>query len=462
MSYGKISYILFAGLIVALAAVSMLLWSAAWTLLVLILAAFFIILIKNPELSLAIQFVGMPLYFYILDKSAIESTSTMTVMFYGYLATSYLSGGLLLRRGAGMIARTGIDNLFVLVFMMFYVSYFMFSLNNPNAFRKVSLAPLAVIAPYIGIQMLSNIQQIDRFFKWCVIIGVSMIPLSLYELIINPLYEEYGRFSLYYFEEKGNNPIQYGIAFGLLLLVLIIRKEWTAVKRYYYVVVLGLSLYLLIRSGARGPFISFIIAIIAYVIFVSGLRMKYRLAILSGVGVMALMVFLFIPETTTLFYQVLVDPASSQFQDPAQDSIQSRMMLMREAYSEFIGNPVYGVGTGNSSGGTGYPHNSLLEVAAEYGLLGMAIYLSFIHQVFKYGRRMIRGAIDPVTGKVAHLTFILTLFAFTESLFSGYMGGDMLLYGSVGLLSAVYKIKINDERDYMRRRYAEMKESFVF
>lgn len=461
MSRGNISYILLAGLITTLAAFSMLMWGAAWTLLILILGGCFIILIKNPELSLAIQFVGMPLYFYILDKSTIESTSTMTAMFYGYLATSYLTGGLLLRRGAGLIARTGIDNLFILVFMMFYVSYFLFSLDNPNAFRKASLAPLAVIAPYLGIQLLSDIQQIDRFYKWCLIIGVSMIPLSLYELTINPLYEEYGRFSLYYFEEKGNNPIQYGVAFGLLLLVLIIRTEWTKAKRYFYIIIMGFSLYLLIRSGARGPFISFMAAMLVYVLFVSGLRLKYRFAIFSGVGLMALMAFLFIPETTTLFYQVLFDPGSSHFQDPSLDSIQSRMALMREAYSEFVGNPVYGVGTGNSAGGTGYPHNSLLEVAAEYGLLGMAIYLSFLHQVFKYGRRMIQSAIDPVTGKVARLTFILVLFAFTESLFSGYMGGDMLLYGSVGLLSAVYKIKINDERDYMRRRYAEMKESFI-
>ena len=39
-----------------------------------------------------------------------------------------------------------------------------------------------------------------------------------------------------------------------------------------------------------------------------------------------------------------------------------------------------------------------------------------------------------------NLAFSFFIFAWVEALFSAYMGGDMLLYGSMGMISVVAKI----------------------
>ncbi|MFN6201806.1 MAG: hypothetical protein ACK496_04915, partial [Acidobacteriota bacterium] len=84
--------------------------------------------------------------------------------------------------------------------------------DNPLAYRKVIYAPALVIAPYIGVRMIASTFKIDRFLTYRGLMSIIMIVPSFYELWINPLYQDYGRFSIYIFEDKGDNPIQFGIA----------------------------------------------------------------------------------------------------------------------------------------------------------------------------------------------------------------------------------------------------------
>ena len=446
--------------IIVIISITSLLWGTWQVFFVALMVVAFILLFNHPEIAVAIQFNGIPLYFYLLDKMGVETTTNMTVAFYVFMAGAYLAGGYYIQMQSGMLPKIAVDRLFGLLFIVFYISYILFSMDNPNAYRKVTLAPFVVIAPYFGMQLFGSLEQVDKFFKCCALLTLVMVLPSFYELYYNPMYEEYGRFSLYHFEEKGNNPIQYGISFALLLLMMIVRFRWSKKRYVLYTSITLVALYLLVRSGARGPFISFLFAFSIYLIWLSKIRVKYKLFIfVSLLGVMAT-IFMFIPDATSLFYQVLLDPPYMQFQDPSIDSIQGRIILMKEAMNEFIKHPFTGVGTGNSSGGTGYPHNSVLEAAAEYVIFGLLLLLTFIFVAIRSGRKMIKISLSPLHERIAHLTVVLFIFAFTESLFSGYMGGDMLLYGSISLLSAVYKLKQNEERAFQRNQYVLMKASF--
>lgn len=455
----KIVLLIGAGIIVIISVTS-LLWGTWQVFFVALLVVVFIILFNNPEIAAAIQFNGIPLYFYLLDKIGVETTTNMTIAFYVFMAGAYLTGGYYLKIQSGILPIINVDRIFGLLFIMFYLSYIFFSLDNPNAYRKVTLAPFVVIAPYVGIQLFGSLEQVDKFFKCCALLTLVMVLPSFYELYYNPMYEEYGRFSLYHFEEKGNNPIQYGISFALLLIMMIVRFRWPKKRYVLYTSITLVALYLLVRSGARGPFISFLLALSIYLIWLSKIKGKYNLFIFVSLLSVMVTIFMFIPDATSVFYQVLLDPTYMQFQDPSIDSIQGRIILMKEAMNEFIKYPFIGVGTGNSSGGTGYPHNSVLEAAAEYGILGLLLFLMFILVAIRSGYKMIKISISPLHERIAHLTYILFIFAFTESLFSGYMGGDMLLYGSISLLSVVYKLKQNEERAFQRNQYVLMKASF--
>ncbi|MFN0084289.1 MAG: hypothetical protein ACKVX9_02770, partial [Blastocatellia bacterium] len=251
-----------AGLLaIAMAAVAMALVNLPAIAQLAVAAVAFWYLLDKPELALAVQFNGVALFLYAIYKLNLEPDSIVTGSFYALLAGAYLVGGWRAMRGAGLFRLGRIDAMFMLLYAMFFVSYLLFSLNNPLAYRKVVYAPLLVIAPYFGMQMLATREQLRRFFYYAAAMTVLMIPPSFYELTANPLYAEYGRFSIYIFEDKGNNPIQYGIAFSILLIILLFHLSARPRMLALQIGLMLPAIYLLVRSGARGPLVSFVVTL---------------------------------------------------------------------------------------------------------------------------------------------------------------------------------------------------------
>lgn len=426
----------------------LLVFTDSWTVLrvLLALAALWFLLLR-PELALAIQFNGVALYLYAIYKLKIETSTVGTGSFYGAMALAYLAGGWHLAMGRRFLKLNRIDALFILLYSLFFISYALFSQDNPEAYRKVYYAPLLVIAPYFGLQLLSSSAQVRRFFFYCALLAVIMILPSFYELLANPFYLEYGRFSIFIFADKGDNPIQFGIAFATLLIVLIFHIAEQRKLKLWHVLLMLPSIYLMVRSGARGPLISFVVVLLTYVMWLSGMRARNRWLMMGGLAILLVAAFRFVPSNTFDMYQALVDPSIGSSRDPSANSIQERIILMDLAIKEFLEHPLIGVGTGNSSGGIGYPHNAWVEVAAEFGILGLAIFSILCGVVITMALTYLRGAPKGRDDWLMNLAFSVFIFAWVEALFSAYMGGDMLLYGSMGMVSVVAKITEQEARE---------------
>ena len=122
-------------------------------------------------------------------------------------------------------------------------------------------------------------------------------------------------------------------------------------------------------------------------------------------------------------------------------------MFIDLAIKEFLDNPVIGVGTGNSVGGIGFPHNVFVEVAAEFGLVGLLLFLTLCFVVV---RTALKHLHNPARGQpdwLMNLAFTIFIFALVEALFSAYMGGDILLYGSMGMISVIAKLYEQESRE---------------
>lgn len=408
--------------------------------LLIILCSIFI-LVRKPELSLAIQINGIALYLYTIYKLNIEPGTFVTGAFYGVMAGSYLIGGwLALRASQEKHSFNLIDKLFALLYSYFFISYLLWAQDNPQAYRKVIYAPALVIAPYIGVRMISSTTKIDRFLTYLGLMSIIMIVPSFYELWINPLYQDYGRFSIYIFEDKGDNPIQFGIAYALLLIIVIFRIARQHRIGLVDVLILIPAAFLLIRSGARGPVISLIVTFFIYIIWLGHISRRIKLTIIAGGLLLLGFAYSVIPDATVRFYQVLFDPTVSPTQNASANSIQERILLIDMAIDDFFAEPILGVGTGNSSGGVGYPHNSIIEVAAELGLVGISIFLLLQGVVAVTAYRTIKRTKGTADEWIMTTAFAIYLFAFIESQFSGYMGGDMLLYMSIGLVAVVSQL----------------------
>ena len=406
-------------------------------LLVLVSVMF---LLRRPELSLAIQLNGIALYLYAIYKLNIETGTFETGAFYGVMAGSYLIGGWIARRGDRGLDFHLIDRLFALLYSYFFISYLLWSQDNQLAYRKVIYAPALVIAPYIGVRLISSIKGIDRFLMYVGAMSLIMIVPSFYELWTNPLYQDYGRFSIYIFEDKGDNPIQFGIAYALLIIIVIFRVARQRRVRMLDMLTIIPAAFLLIRSGARGPVISLIVTFFIYIIWLGHIGRRIKLAVILGGAAFLIFAYSVIPDATVRFYQVLFDPTVSPTQNASANSIQERILLINMAVDDFLDHPIAGVGTGNSSGGVGYPHNSIIEVAAELGLVGVTIFLALQALVVVTAYRAIRKTKGTPDEWIMTTAFAIYVFAFIESQFSGYMGGDMLLYVSIGLVAAVSQL----------------------
>jgi O-antigen ligase len=411
-----------------------------WVGRILVVICALVFFLRKPELSLAIQINGIGLYLYAVYKLNIETGTFVTGAFYGVMAGAYLIGGWIANRNESHHSFHLVDKLFTLLYAYFFVSYLLFAQDNILAYRKVIYAPALVIAPYIGVRLLNSTAKVDQFLRYIGLMSVIMILPSFYELLNNPLYQEYGRFSIYIFEDKGDNPIQFGIAYALLLIVVIFkiaRQRRVGLKDIF---ILLPAAFLLIRSGARGPVISLIVTFFIYILWLGHINRRIKLTIIGGGLLLLGFAYSFIPDATVRFYQVLFDPTISPTQNASANSIQERILLIDMAIDDFVTHPIIGVGTGNSSGGVGYPHNSIIEVAAELGLVGVAVFLLLQGAVILTAYTAIRKTKGTAAEWTMTTAFAIYLFAFIESQFSGYMGGDMLLYTSIGLVAVVAQL----------------------
>jgi hypothetical protein len=311
--------------------------------LLIILCSIFV-LVRKPELSLAIQINGIALYLYTIYKLNIEPGTFVTGAFYGVMAGSYLIGGwMAIRSGQGAHSFNLIDKLFGLLYSYFFISYLLLAQDNPLAYRKVIYAPALVIAPYIGVRMIASTFKIDRFLTYLGLMSIIMIVPSFYELWINPLYQDYGRFSIYIFEDKGDNPIQFGIAYALLLIIVIFRIARQHRIGLVDVLILIPAAFLLIRSGARGPVISLIVTFFIYIIWLGHISRRIKLTIIAGGLLLLGFAYSVIPDATVRFYQVLFDPTVSPTQNASANSIQERILLIDLAIDDFLAEPILGV-----------------------------------------------------------------------------------------------------------------------
>ncbi len=174
-----------------------------------------------------------------------------------------------------------------------------------------------------------------------------------------------------------------GVAIIILLFAVLMGR---ASSRWQALAAAGLVplVLVLVGTGSRGPLLM-LLGTVILTIGVSLTRPGSRLRSLMIIGMLGLVglgVFSsgLIPETSLGRIGLLFN--NSQ----ADTSAQARRNVMQVAWQLFTSRPMTGWGTGSVSAfGAGrdeiYPHNILLELAAETGLLGLGLFLAVMAMV---------------------------------------------------------------------------------
>lgn len=156
----------------------------------------------------------------------------------------------------------------------------------------------------------------------------------------------------------------------------------------------GLTLVVLMLTGARISLIALLVVVVVYI-----LRSKRRVLNLTVALALALTLWFSLPQQYQKRYLTVEKYAEGGKLD---DSNQLRLAIWDAGWRMFLDHPILGVGagqfptayglvySGNPHGAWMQPHNLLLQVTCELGLVGLFAFLYLIVQIVKAQRAILR------------------------------------------------------------------------
>ncbi len=122
-----------------------------------------------------------------------------------------------------------------------------------------------------------------------------------------------------------------------------------------------------------------------------------------------------------------------------KESFNDRVFLSRAAFMEWLESPILGTGTGSSiydirsTGGLKYPHNMLLEVLNEFGLIGFLPFVILLYCAFIGWRYCIKTEFENTSIKAEYvLVFSCFIYHFILSFKTGSYAGSQMFYFFLG------------------------------
>ena len=228
-----------------------------------------------------------------------------------------------------------------------------------------------------------------KFIKWLLIFGVvlGVINMSYFYLYLIKLidYAHYNRVSGEY--------IGIGLLLGINIIILLFTGKETFFRRKHSIAILLISVLLLVLSVARGSLIFTILVILLYCIINFGKKLIVKRRVNRNVFFFIAVIFIAIIGAGIYFNQLLnlainryVQLFNSFFFGEYSASYNLRTEYFKFAF-ENITNNMSVLFFGNGVGSFGcilkgydielYPHNLVLELLFEFGLVGLVLFAGF-------------------------------------------------------------------------------------
>ena len=383
-----------------------------------------VLLLIKPEWGLPLALFAIP--FDLLGHVTPDGSVTVAKLLIGLVLVIWVGRALVLRDQYPLVTLTHPVSLLMIVFIgMNILSFVNVVQLKPAAvflMRRTNVVVLALLIPMV----LRDRRSWDRALVWMTLASIPIGLFGLYELVTGKpilafvsyrsqdelLLLSGGQWRIHGTFDDGPFHAIYVVTATSLALSWLLRtaNRWVKVGLCALLLLLFVNL---VGTASRGGMIG---SVIVLVVFWAGYGGKRRWLLAAGALALAAAVL----ATALLLPQVPVHrylQVSSE-EDP---TTQIRLGVYDVAIGMIEDHPLLGVGTGQwlreshryySSGtyrSTTYmPHNTYLQVAAENGLLGLAIYLVLLGVVGYYFLR----ALQRSSGKHQRLAILAALGAF--------------------------------------------------
>jgi O-Antigen ligase len=311
--------------------------------------------------------------------------------------------------------------------------------------QKLQEVLASIILAFMPVLLLHDYIEVKKYYKCLLAMNLIILTMTVF---VND-------FSSYSMDTRltmnGINPIWIARFVGeiIILLLFLIDKKRMLLFKY---VLIGLLTIVILLTGSKGPLLSLIIAILLvnimclkkYIYLHDVLKGYFKLLLLL------LSIFLFVKEVVLKL--ISLDYLKERFiieNSEASYGNYSRAHLFKMAFEYFVNHPLFGNGIGSFgylySGHDirEYPHNVILEVMSELGILGLILLLTPILLTIKKFYKYVKYD----NGVYLKMTMTLFIYYFINSLVSGDLGfSNIGIFLYVGLLNHLYVLNLNKQK----------------
>jgi len=260
------------------------------------------------------------------------------------------------------------------------------ALGRAVAYWALVIIPIFPAAMRVG----ATPRHVDQFLWSFFVMGVVAVVLGIVQLSASDR-----------LVVLGMNTIQVGRAALLVPLIGVayILPQRRPIPSLVTVVMVPVAFVVAIASGSRGPLLVFAVVAVAGAVRYFGLPHAARGRVLgAGIGLALLVVVVLavagpnLPALSLARFSSLIEfiqgsPSGLAAIPGGETSAAARVRLFEFAGELWTRSPFIGVGTGGfealnaralGAAADTYPHNAVLQVASEYGLLGLALFLGAV------------------------------------------------------------------------------------
>jgi len=416
--------------------------------IVLIEMAFFILLFKQPSLGLAFFAVlGFLMFIFIFPEFSIAISFTGSVLLhivYDYFGLNIpyfplISHTLVMLVGLLVYFEKKCIHKEIQWNKLFYISVMIaalllvgvvyssdrtYGLNKTILFILINLPLLGITSLYVN-----DAKSIRNILFFIISIGTLLTVLSFIAAQDSVFFSSY-RFRLS--ENIGPLGVARPLTFACVSLFFFLTSKNYIIK----VMALTFIAFLImpvIWSGSRGPLLGIFLSFAAFVILQPKIPLWQKIMILLllvGVGIY------YITSSSNQVSARIATPLSEEA------SAAFRVLAFYQAIMDFIANPITGIGTGSFLLDTSwipltYPHNLILELACENGIIGLLLIMAFLTLTVKYGFQAIKKFNIAQDHQKLQLTITMSaLFinAVWNAMVSGHIASNVYVWLAAGFI----------------------------
>jgi O-antigen ligase len=285
--------------------------------------------------------------------------------------------------------------LFLLLVASIAISVFYTPNLEQGSGKALRFAVFETLSFFFPILFLKTRKDVRQFVLICVLIGFALSAKVMVTLL-HPSQSVL----------QGDTDItQLGDGMMLSISLLMMLFSVGAFGRTFRTVSIAILSFALVSCAARTPLIGFLVSITITALFATGeigrisrRTLSFTAIAIVALGIPALMWLETLPATQAKLHYKTAELEAAISGSPFQGgTVERRLDFYRSAGLAMSQHPVIGVGAGGWSifyskqDSPRYPHNFVLEVGAEQGLIGLTILLALLALLFRDALRALRS-----------------------------------------------------------------------